>query len=113
MPISSISRKLAAPGLAALIALAPLSVLAASTFKQLVDGPVVTLGNLLSTLVYAIAFLIFMFGVFKYFFVSGANAEESRQKGKQLMLWGVIALAVMFAVWGIVKVFLSILQSWA
>ena len=98
------------------MALAPLSVFAATTaptFKQIVDGPVLSIGNLLTTLIYAIAFIVFLFGVFKYFFVSGANAEEGRQKGKQLMLWGIIALAVMFAVWGIVKLFLSILQSWA
>ena len=98
---------------AGLLAFAPLAALAAPTFKQIVEGPIMRIGDLLVTLLYAIAFLVFIFGIFKYFFGSGANAEENRQKGKQLMLWGVISLAVLFAVWGIVKVLLGLLQSWA
>lgn len=100
-------------GAAGLVFLVPLTAGAASTFKQIVDGPVMGIGDLLVTLVYAIAFLVFIFGVFRYFFGSGKDAEESRQKGKQLMLWGIISLAVLFAVWGIVKILLSLLQSWA
>jgi len=90
----------------------PLSV-SAATFKQIVEGQIVGLGDQLIQLLYLAAFAVFIFGMFRYFFGTGANAEENRQKGRQLMLWGIISLAVLFAIWGIVKVFLGILQSWA
>lgn len=83
------------------------------TFKDIVNGPIVSIGNSLVYLVYGIAFLVFVFGMLRYFFTSGANAEENRRQGKQLMIWGVISLAVLFAVWGIVRMLLAVLESWA
>lgn len=100
-----------AKGVPAAIFLAlPLSA-SAATFKQLVDQSLVPLGDTVVALLYAIAFVAFLIGVFRYFLAS--QNEEGRQKGKQLMLWGVIALAVLFAVWGIVKLLLATLTSWA
>lgn len=54
-------------------------------------------------LVFALAFLMFIWGVFKYFILGGGD-EEKRAEGKQLMLWGIIAFVVMVSVWGIVNI---------
>jgi len=53
-------------------------------------------------LVFSLAVLLFVWGVVQYV-VSGAS-EEQKEKGKQYMLWGIIALTVMVSVWGIAKI---------
>ena len=85
----------------------------ARTFVEIVDGSIVPIGDLVVTLLYGVAAAYFLFGMLRYFFGSGAQAEESRQKGKQHMLWGIIALSVLFAVWGLVRLLLNTLQSWS
>lgn len=52
--------------------------------------------------IWAIAFIVFIWGVFQYFIAGGAN-EEQREKGKQLVFWGVIAFVVMTCLWGLVN----------
>lgn len=51
---------------------------------------------------FAIAVCIFFWGMVK--FMSTGDSSEKEQ-GKQFMLWGVIALAVMFSVWGLINLF--------
>ena len=48
----------------------------------------------------AIAVLFFVWGVTKYF-IMGATNEESREKGRQLVLWGILALVLILSLWGI------------
>ena len=57
-------------------------------------------------LLFAIAFLVFIFGVYNYFIVGGGD-KEKRQEGRNYILWGVIALVVMIAVWGIVTLLIN------
>ncbi len=52
--------------------------------------------------IFALAFLLFLWGMFKFFFVSGASSE-GKEQGKNLMLWGVIAFVVMVSIWGLVN----------
>jgi hypothetical protein len=51
----------------------------------------------------ALAFLMFVWGVFNYFIAGGAS-EEKRQEGQKFVLWSVIAFAVIFSIWGLVRV---------
>jgi hypothetical protein len=51
---------------------------------------------------FAIAFFVFIWGVFNYFVAGGAN-EEQRDKGKQLVMWGIIGFVIMVSVWGLVN----------
>ena len=53
-------------------------------------------------LVFALAFLFFLWGIFKYFFF-GAEDEGKREEGRNLMLWAVIAFVLMVSIWGIVN----------
>ncbi len=54
------------------------------------------------TLIMGVAFISFMIGLIRFIGTSGD--DKSRSNGKQLMVWGVIALFVMTAVWGIVTI---------
>ncbi|MEO6536291.1 MAG: pilin [Candidatus Paceibacterota bacterium] len=65
--------------------------------------------NLLVPLVFAIAFVVFIFGVFRYFILGGAN-EEKRAQGRQLIMWGLIAFFVMVSVWGLVNLITNTLN---
>jgi hypothetical protein len=51
---------------------------------------------------FAIATIVFVYGVVKFI---GNEESAEKEDGKQFMLWGVIALAVMFSVWGLVRIF--------
>ncbi|MDB5245365.1 MAG: seg [Parcubacteria group bacterium] len=59
--------------------------------------------NLLVPLVFAVAFLVFIYGIFRYFILGGAN-EEKRAEGRKLVMWGIIAFAIMISVWGLVNI---------
>jgi len=52
---------------------------------------------------FAIAFIVFLWGAFKTFIV-GANSEEVKDEGKNLMLWGLIGFFVMVSIWGLVNI---------
>lgn len=49
----------------------------------------------------SIAFITFLWGVFKYF-ILGADDETARATGRQFVLWGLIGLAIIMSVWGLV-----------
>jgi Type IV secretion system pilin len=60
--------------------------------------------NYLVPLLFAIAFIVFIFGIFRYFILGGAD-EEKRSQGRTLMLWGMIGFFVMVSIWGILNLF--------
>jgi hypothetical protein len=55
--------------------------------------------TILIPLVFTLALLFFFYGVVKYIWSEGQNKAE----GKQIMIWGVVALFVMSSVWGLVR----------
>ena len=61
---------------------------------------------ILVPLLFALAFLVFIYGIFQYFILGGAN-EEKRDTGKQLMVWGFIGFFIMVSVWGIVNLLVA------
>lgn len=79
----------------------PTIILAESTFASLATI-VVMLINRLSILVMGLALLFFAIGIVR--FISTSGDDKSREQGKQLMVWGIIALASMVAVWGLVNI---------
>lgn len=54
-------------------------------------------------LIFALAFIFFLFGVFRYL-IAGAANEEKRQEGVKFVAWGIVAFAIMVSVWGLVRV---------
>jgi hypothetical protein len=52
-------------------------------------------------LMFAIAVLVFIYGVVKFI---GTEESAEKEDGRQFMIWGIVALAVMFSIWGLVTI---------
>lgn len=65
------------------------------------DAIINIINTVLVPLIFAVAFLVFIYGVFMYFI---ANSEDAKEKGKNLMLYGLIGFFVMVSVWGLVNI---------
>ncbi|MDB5189407.1 MAG: hypothetical protein JWL82_364 [Parcubacteria group bacterium] len=77
------------------------------TFKQWVEGIIIPfVNNYVVKLLYILAFLFFIFGVFKYFFTGG---QENRETAHIYIMWSLIGMVVIFGVWGIVRLLLNII----
>lgn len=53
-------------------------------------------------LVFALAFLVFLWGMFKTFILGGGD-EDKQSEGKQLMMYAIAGFVVMVSLWGIVN----------
>ncbi len=80
--------------------LAPFIAFAAASTVQ---GLIVIIGNIIglaTPVVVALALLYFFWGLAK--FILHADDETEREKGKKIMVWGIIALFVILTIWGII-----------
>jgi len=57
-------------------------------------------------LVFAVALLMFIYGMFK-FFILGGDDEDNRSDGKQLMIYSIIGFVLMVSIFGIVNLLAS------
>lgn len=62
-----------------------------------------TINNVFVPVLFAVAFIVFVYGAFQTF-IMGAGSEDVKEKGKNLMLWGLIGFFVMMSVWGLVNI---------
>ncbi len=53
-------------------------------------------------LVFAVAFLVFIWGMFKTFILGGSDPGK-QEEGKQLMLYAIVGFVIMVSLWGIVN----------
>ena len=58
--------------------------------------------NQAAKLVLALAILYFVWGMAK--FVMNADSDDGRKAGKQIMLWGIVAIFVAVSIWGIIGI---------
>ena len=64
------------------------------------------INGVLVPLVFAVAFIVFIWGVFR-FFIAGTEDEKAKENAKHLMLYGIIGFFVMVSVWGLVSILLG------
>jgi hypothetical protein len=62
------------------------------------------INNVLVPVLFAVAFIVFLWGAFSTF-ILGQGSDETKEKGKSLMLWGIIGFFVMVSIWGLVNLF--------
>jgi hypothetical protein len=61
------------------------------------------INNILVPLIFAISFLVFIWGVFKYF-ISGASDKEKREEGRNIIIYSIIGFFAMISIWGLVHI---------
>ncbi|MBP9760377.1 MAG: hypothetical protein KBD24_03345 [Candidatus Pacebacteria bacterium] len=74
----------------------------ARTLKDIITDNVIPIFDSAINFIMVLAVLSFIVGVIRFMYTSGD--DKSRQQGKNLMIWGTIALAVMVSVWGLVMI---------
>jgi hypothetical protein len=84
------------------------------TFKDFIGngtsgtGVIGVLNTIVVPFIFTLAFAVFIWGVVRYFFIHG-NEDASREEGRQFIFWGIVGMAVLFSVWGLVNIMLSTL----
>lgn len=61
--------------------------------------------NPIIVLLFAVAVLVFIYGIFEYF--RNGNSSEGRDTGRRHMIAGVIGIAIMVSVFGIIDVVIN------
>lgn len=61
------------------------------------------INNIIVPVLFAVAFIVFLWGAFTTF-ILGANSDDVKEKGKNLMLWGLVGFFVMVSIWGLVNI---------
>ena len=83
------------------------------TFAEFVGSGTTGIIGVINTVVVpfvgALVFLVFIWGVLKYFFFSNKGDEKELAEGKEFIFWGIIGIVVFFSVWGFVNLLLSTL----
>lgn len=73
-----------------------------STFLEFQDF----INDILIPLVFAVALLVFLWGIFKYFILGGGD-EGKRAEGRQLMLYSILGFGLMVAIFALVNLLVS------
>lgn len=76
-----------------------------AVLNQFLDKVVVQIINPIILLLSAVAFVVFVWGLFQ--FIRKAGDETARTEGKQAILWGLIGLVIIFGAYGIINVALG------
>ena len=72
------------------------------TTKELFIFIAEILANAVVPLLITVALVVFITGVIQY--MTGAAEQTQREKGRKFIIWGLIGLFVILAIWGILKI---------
>jgi TRAP-type C4-dicarboxylate transport system permease small subunit len=76
-----------------------------SVLNQFLSKVVTQIVNPIILLLSAVAFLLFLWGVFV--FVAHAGDEAKRTEGKRAIMWGLVGLVIIFGTYGILNIALG------
>jgi uncharacterized membrane protein YidH (DUF202 family) len=74
----------------------------AGRFQALLTNILAFTNSVLIPFIIGIGFLVFVWGMFKYFIVGGAN-DEAKESGKSLMIYATLGFILIIVFWGIVN----------
>lgn len=85
---------------------APAFVFAAPLEFRGVADAIVSITGFINTIlvpaIFTLAFLVFLWGIFKTF-ILGGHDEEAQAQGKKLMIYAIAGFVIMVSIWGIVN----------
>lgn len=73
------------------------------------QGIVDLINGVIVPVLLAIAFLIFLWGLYKYF-IWNNDSESEKMEGRKFAMWGIIGFVVIFSVWALVGIVRSTLS---
>ena len=85
------------------VALADCTLGTSPTFQVFATFIICNINEAVIPLIFAFALVMFIWGVVQY--VINTDDEAKKAKGRQFMIWGIIALVVMTSIWGLVQIF--------
>ena len=80
-----------------------------SYIKPYADSIKDLINDVLVPVFMAIAFIVFLWGVFKYF-IWGRESESDKMEGRKYAMWGVIGFVIILSLWGIVNILMGALN---
>jgi|SRR3989338_6658004 len=82
------------------LALAPMLAFAADDIAGIFSTMTTILNDAVIPFLFLVATVIFLYGVIMY--LTAGGDEEKASNGKKYIIWGIIALFAMVAIWGLV-----------
>jgi hypothetical protein len=70
--------------------------------SELIDSSYDLVNDVFIPLAFSLCLLYFFWGITKYI-KNDAGSEKAVEEGKKIMLWGLVALFVVFSIWGIIN----------
>ena len=59
--------------------------------------------NPIILLMFALSFLYFVYGVFKFLSLDMNAVDKSRQEARDSIIWGIVGMVIMFSVFGLIR----------
>jgi hypothetical protein len=75
-------------------------------FEQLLENILEFTNDVLIPFIIGIGFLVFVWGMFKYFIAGGAD-EGKREEGKNLMIYATLGFVLIVIFWGVINLLAS------
>jgi hypothetical protein len=73
-----------------------------NAFRTLLGNIIGFTNGVLIPFILGIGFLVFVWGMFRYFIAGGAN-DEAKEQGKSLMVYATLGFVLIIVFWGIVN----------
>lgn len=73
--------------------------------EPLIQKIIVNILNPLVGLLFAVALLYFLWGVFQY--VRNAESDEKRSEGGRTIMWGLVGMLIMVSAYGFIRLILN------
>jgi len=74
----------------------------AGPFQDLLENILIFSNDVLIPFILGIGFLVFVWGMFKFFIFGGAN-DEAKEQGKSLIIYATLGFVLIIVFWGIVN----------
>lgn len=74
----------------------------AGPFQALLTNILTFTNTVLIPFIIGIGFLVFVWGMFKFFIVGGAN-DDAKEQGKSLMIYATLGFLLIIVFWGVVN----------
>ncbi|MDO8566903.1 MAG: pilin [bacterium] len=68
------------------------------------SGIINLINGILVPVLMAVAFIVFLWGVYKYFIYHGASESGEKMEGRKYAMWGIIGFVIILSVWGLVAI---------